>query len=356
MQARDFMQYLKIIRKWWWVIALLFVATVGTMLVISVIADKEYEATVTVQVSAPPPEEAPLYSQFGREALSDEIEQARTSFRQLLENGDVAFRTLEQLPDIEIGSRELRDEKMTVDTLNSVQLLHISVRADDPDTAALLANKVVEVGLERYGDLRAQSTANTIEFIDEQLRGAQEELKTAEFELSQFQIANKIGTLNRAMDNQYSLIRSLEIEDNLARSEGDTVKAKALNEMILEREVELQNMIGLSSDYVALEDRVERARKNYNYLLDRLTEGQIKVNQIREVGFIQIITPAWPPSDPVVLISGRMLALGVIASLIGGVLLTFLLEYLEISGTFRSSTTHESKEKTDIGALPDSVH
>ncbi|MCB0167216.1 MAG: hypothetical protein KDI79_23505, partial [Anaerolineae bacterium] len=353
-QARDFMQYLNIIRKWWWVIALLFVATVGTMLVISVIADKEYEATVTVQVSAPPPEEAPLYSQFGREALSDEIEQARTSFRQLLENGDVAFRTLEELPDIEIGSRELRDEKMTVDTLNSVQLLHISVRADDPDTAALLANKVVDVGLERYGDLRAQSTANTIDFIDEQLRGAQEDLKTAEFELSQFQISNKIGTLNRAMDNQYSLIRSLEIEDNLARAEGDTVKAKALNEMILEREVELQNMIGLSSDYVALEDRVERTRKNYNYLLDRLSEAQIKVNQIREVGFIQIITPAWPPTSPVVLISGRMLALGVIASLIGGVLLTFLLEYFEISGTFRRA--HESKEKTDISALPDSVH
>jgi uncharacterized protein involved in exopolysaccharide biosynthesis len=355
MQARDFMQYLKIVRKWWWVIGLLFVATVSTLVAMSFLAEQEYEATVTVQVSAPPPEEAPLYSQYGRDALSDEIEQARSSFRQLLENGDIAFRTLETLPDISIPSRQLRDEKMTIDTLGSAQLLDIGIRAGDPNTAALLANKLVEVGLQRYGELRAQSTANTIKFIQEQLSIAENELSQAEYELSQFQIANKIGTLNRAMDNQYSLIRSLQIESNLARVEGDLVKTKALNEIILEREVELQNMIGFSGDYVAREDRVDRARTNYNFLLDRLNQAQIKENQIREVGFIQIITPAWPPQNPVVLISDKIIILGAIASIMAGVLLTFLLEYLEISGTFRSSLPRQPQQP-DIVIVPDSVH
>lgn len=353
MRVQDFKQYLKIIRKWWWVIVLLFVATVGTMTVIAFVAPKEFEAVVTVQVSAPPPEEAPLYSQYGREALRDEIELARTSFSQLLEKGDVVFRTLQELPDVRIGARELRDERMVIDTLDSSELLHISVRTSDPKTAALLANKIVEMGLQRYGELRAQSTANTLNFIEEQLSFAQDELRKAEIELAQFQIANKLATLSRAMDNQYTLIRSLQIESNLARADGDLVKADALDKLILEREVELQNMIGLSAEYTALDDRVGRMRTTYNFLLDRLSEASIKENQIREVGFIQVITPAFAPDSPVLAVSDKMIILGGVASVLAGVLLTFLLEYMELSGAFRGQ--RRVRETPEMIPLPDNA-
>ena len=91
MEFRDVAKYLKIIRKWWWVIGLLFGATVGTMLGIALLTETAYEATVTVQVSAPPPQEAPLYSDFGRQVLRTEIEYTRSSLSELLLEGDVPW-------------------------------------------------------------------------------------------------------------------------------------------------------------------------------------------------------------------------------------------------------------------------
>jgi len=349
MNIQDTLKYLKIIRKWWWVIVLLVGATVGTMAAIALLTEKQYEATVTVQVSAPPPQEVPLYSDFGRAALRDEIEQTRSSFSEFVLEGDVPYRALETLPDIKMAGGELRD-KITVDIPASSQLMRISVRASDPETAALLAKAVVEVGLEQYGQLLAQPTANTSRFIEGELEVARLDLRSAESELTQFQIINKVGNLNNAIDNQHSLIRSLTLQRDLAWADGETLRAQSLDEVIAEREVGLQSMIGLSAEYNDLRDQVERLRSTYNFLLDRKIEAQIKENQILEIGSIQIITPARIPKSPVAAISSKLIVLGAIASLLTGVLLTFLLEYLEISGAFRGFQKL-SNRRDDVVAL-----
>lgn len=352
MTIQDVLKYFKIIRKWWWVIVLLFGATVGTMLAIAFLTEREYEAIVTVQVSAPAPQEVPLYSQYGRQALRDEIEQTRSSFSEFVLEGDAPYRALEALPDIKMRGGELR-EQITVDTPESSQLMSISVRAADPETAALLANTVVEVGLEQYGQLLARPTANTRQFIEQELEIARAELEVAEVELAQFQITNKIGDLNSAINGQYSLIRSLIMQRDLAWAEGETAKAQALEEVILEREVGLQSMVGLSAEYSELSDRVERARSTYNFLISKRAEAQIKENQILELDSIQIITPARPPNKPVAAINGKIIVLGAVVSLLAGVLLTFLLEYLEISGAFRGF--HRRVERSEMVAAPENV-
>jgi len=334
MRVQDILAYLKVVRKWWWVIVLLFVSTTSTMLAVAFLVETQYEATVTMQVSAPPPQEVPLYSQYGRQALRDEIEYTRTGFSELLLEGDVPYRALEALPDIGMGGSELRD-KITVDIPDNSQLMRIQVRASDAETAALLANTIVEAGRQRYGQLLAQPTANTRKFIEQELQVTQEELKAAEAELAQFQIANKIGSLGSAIDSQYDLIKSLRMQRDLARAEGKAARALAIEETILEREVELQNLIGLSAKYNELVDRVERARSTHNFLSDKSSEAQIKENQILELGSIQIITPARPPRKPVAALSGKLIVLGAVVSGLAGALLTFLLEYVEISGVFR---------------------
>ena len=100
--------YFAIVRKWWWVIGLLFVATVGTMLTLYLISEPQYQASVTLQVSAPPPQEVPLYSTIGRQALSDEIARTQTSLQELLSEGDVAYRVLRDLPDIPMKGGDLK--------------------------------------------------------------------------------------------------------------------------------------------------------------------------------------------------------------------------------------------------------
>jgi uncharacterized protein involved in exopolysaccharide biosynthesis len=324
---REILKYLHVIRKWWWVIVLLVGVTLGTMLVIFLSAETQYKATVTVQVSAPPPQEVPLYSNLGRQALRDEIEQTQSSIGELLQEGDVAYRVLKELPDIAMTGGELR-QKIEVEIPENSNLMRVSVRAADPEVAALLANAVVETGLAQYAELSARPTSGMRVFIEQQLDVAQAEYGIAESELTQFQVANKIGSLSTALDRQYELIETLKTQRDMSVATGDTERKQTLDKLVLEREAELQNLIGLSSQYYTLVSRVDRARDTYNFMLNKKAEAQIKENQILELGSIQIITSARPPSRPAAAMNTKLLLLAAIASLIAGVLLAFLLEYV----------------------------
>lgn len=334
MEIQDVSKYLAIVRKWWWAIALIFVATVGTILALALLAEVQYAARVTMHISAPPPQEDPLYSSFNKQEMRQEIEYTRTGLSELILEGDVPYRALETLPEIDMGGGELRDE-ITIETPENSQFLRVKVTASDPETAALLANAVVEAGLKRYGELLAGSTTNTREFIERELEIAQEELRAAEAELTRFQVENTVGSLNSAINSQYDLLRFLRAERDLAQAEQFPNKAKTLEETILEREAELQNLISLSAEYQQLGDRLDRARTTYSFLSDKRTEAQIKEGQILEVGFIQVVTPAQPPREPVATFDVKLVVLGAVASILVGVLLAFLLEYLDMSGAFR---------------------
>lgn len=334
MGIQEIASYFRIIRKWWWVLAALFAATVGTMLAIAFLSRTQYQATATVLVSAPPPQEVPLYSQFGRQALRDEIAQTQTGFSEFLLEGTAPYQALEELPDIPMGGSELRT-RITIDIPENSQLMRVAVRASDPETAALLANTLVETGLEEYGQLLAQPTANTRKFIEQELEAAREELEGAQARLVQFQIENKVGNLDKAINSQYELIRSLRLQGDLARARGELAQAQAIQETILERVVELQGIAVLSAEYMELTDGVERARATYEFLLDKKSEANIKEKQILEVGSIQVITPARPPSRPVSAIDAKLVVLGAVVSALTGVLLAFLLEYIVTSTDFR---------------------
>lgn len=121
--------------------------------------------------------------------------------------------------------------------------------------------------------------------------------------------------------------------------------------MIVKREAELQDLLALSGEYTELSDRVAQAHTTFNFLLDRQAEAQIKENQILEASYIQIITPARPPSKPVPTFRPKLIVLGAVASIMGGVLLTFLLEYLAISNAFHGLQRHP--EQPEITTLPD---
>jgi capsular polysaccharide biosynthesis protein len=359
MENTDLSKYLSIVRKWWWIIVLLPAASLATMLVIFFISEPQYRATVTVQVSAPPPQEVPLYSSLGKQALSDEIIRTQTSLNELLVEGDVAYRVLAELPDIPMTGGELR-QRIEVNIPEDSHLMRIAVKTENAEMSALLANAVVETALQQYAELAAKPTAGMRQFIEVQLDLAQSEYEAAETELTEFQVANKIGSLDTALDRQYDLIRTLKATRDIAESDNDAARVRTLDNIILEREAELQNLIGLSSEYYTLVGRVNRARDTYNFMLDKKAEAQIKENQILELASVQIITPARPPVRPVAAMDSRIIVLGTVSSLIVGVLLAVLLEYLQVSGllaslkslgenTSRSETREEPGKAASLG-------
>jgi uncharacterized protein involved in exopolysaccharide biosynthesis len=326
METQELTRYLKVIRRWWWVIVLLVGSTMGTMLVILLSTETQFKSTATVQISAPPPQEVPLYSTSGRQALEDEIRQTQSSLSELILEGDVVYRVIESLPGVPMRGSELR-QRTEVDIPELSHLMRISVKAPDAELAALL----VETGLRQYAELAARPTAGMRSFIEQQLEVAQREYEVAQTELTEFQVTNKIGSLTTAINRQYDLIENLKTRRDMAEVDGDTARTQALDVKILQREAELQNLIGLSAEYYTLTGRVDRARDTYNFMLDKKAEAQIKENQILELGSIQVITPARPASKPAAALDTRIVALGAVTSLMAGVLLAFLLEYLAVS-------------------------
>ena len=322
----------------------------GTMLIVSLVAPAQYRATLTMQISSPPPQEVPLYSTVGRQALQDEIAQTQASLTELLLEGDVVYRTVQSLADVPMTGSELR-QRIEIETPRDSHLMRISVSAPNPELAALLANAVVDVGLSQYAQFAARPTTSMRQFIEEQLDVAQHEYEKAEMELTQFQVTNKIGSLTTAINEQYSLIKTLKTQRDLAEAEGRPERSQALDQLIPQREAEMQNLIGLSSDYYTLSGQVDRARKTYNFMLDKKAEAQIKENQILELGSVQIITPARPPSRPTAPLDPKIVALGAIVSLMAGVLLAFLLEYVAASGALQSPAVPEKGSPAERARL-----
>ncbi len=62
MYGHDIAVFLRVIYKWLWLIALLLATVCITMFIIAMRAEPMYRATVTIQITAPPPQEVPLFS------------------------------------------------------------------------------------------------------------------------------------------------------------------------------------------------------------------------------------------------------------------------------------------------------
>ena len=284
------LRYVRVVQKWWWVIILLSGLIVGTGVAIFWWVGIEYEASVTVQISAPS-SEAALYRQPNRQNIYAEIEQIRAGFNEVLLTDKVVERALETLTGGLKPADELRNNIIIELPPGTSEFVHVRVRAADPETAAVIAQIIVELGRQQFGQMHAQPLAHTRQSIERELEAVRVELEVAEAEWRQFQLD----------------------------------KANSQNQVI---------------QYNQLANRVERARDTYSFLLARKVGVQIKEEQMREAGFIQIVSPTPPPAELVLVIDRRLIVYGAICSVLVGVLAVFLLVHLRLSGAWRNLQPH----------------
>lgn len=327
MDIQELIAYWKVIKKRLWLIGLLVGVTVGTVLVISYVAKPVYRATALFQVTTPPPGEVTLYQEFRSPELGEQLGQTEASFIQLVQSLDVAWRTIGAL-GMEMQGEDLL-EMVTLERLEEGSpYIKLSATADSPQLAATLANTLIETALEYYGELRAKSFTSSREFISHQLDEVRGELSGAQEALVQFQIRNKVGSLSTLVDSQQFLIRQLNFERDQALAEGNMALASNYDQIIVERQRELQGLLELSTEYDTLRAAVDRASTTYYYLLDRETEAKLKENELSNVGFIRVIA-ARERSRPLPRVSPKIILLGMVVSLALGIMLAFFLEYLE---------------------------
>jgi len=328
MNLEDLLIYWRILRKRLWLIGLLVGTTIGTMLVVMYIAEPVYEASVRFQVRTPPSGDVVLFGEFKQPTAREEIAYAHSEFVDVLTSLAVAWDVVEELGLEDLRGNELAT-RITVEDVQGSTLTKVSVSANDPQLAADLVNTLMRLALRRYGEIRARSATMAREFIQQQLEIVGQQLDQAEQELIAFKIEHKVGGLDGLIASQQGLIRSLNLERDQALATGQTSVAAAYDRLIAEREAELQQLIGLSTTYTQLERTVDQLQGTYGLLLEKETEAQLKENEILNVSFIQVIGEARVPSKPKPPIRWSTVALGGVVSLITGIMIAFVWEYVE---------------------------
>jgi len=364
----DLFGYIKIIVRWSWVILLLVASTMAVIYYSAANAPLVYRSTVKLEVSAPEPEEVTLYTTVRTGAAREEIGAVQSNFAQIVRTGSVAVRTLQTL-GLAMSWQDLQN-RISVEIPAFSDFVYVHVEADNPTDAEALARTLVDVALKYYGEARAKTTVVRKQFILEQLQIATSDLTTARDALLRFQVKYGTADLSRDIQTYQDTLRTLRLDRdrNLveierlnaaaayftasaqkATSEGDSVAAASyrqsstsslatadglraavirLNEIIAQKENELLSLVALTAEYNRLQADVRQAENIYTFLQSKLTEAQIKENDAKGVGFIQIIEPAQVPSSPLPVRTRSMVIPGLAASLIGGVILAFALEYV----------------------------
>jgi len=327
MGEQDLLAYLRIIKKRLWIIILLMVVTVGTIVAVFLTAKPVYSATVRFLVTAPPSSNVSLYGEFRQPTMREEINYARANFVEVLRSGTVAWQTVDDLGIAMRGGELL--SRVTIKETEGSEFVNLTVTSDTAEEAQLLANTLVQNALRYYGAVRASSVTNSLGFISIQLEQTQREMEEAERRLLQFQIENHMGDLDSEILSVQALIRALRLERDQAEAEDSGDKVASYDRLIAEREIELQDLLLLSTEYAELKAALSRATSLYNLLLDKEAEARLKENEIQNVGFVQIVEPARKPGSPKSPFNAKVVILGAVGSLIVGVLLSFLLEYVE---------------------------
>lgn len=370
--------YLRPVLRWSWVTVILVAATVAAIVYSNANVPLVYYSTVKLEVAAPEPEEVSLFSTVRTGTQKDEISAVQADFSGIVRGALAMQATIKEL-NLQMSWQQLMD-KIWVELPTFSNFVYVHFQADNPNDAEAIARIHVENALQQYGEARAKPTTVRKQFIIDQMQAAGKELADAREAILRFQVKNGTADLSRDIQGYQDALRSLRLDRdrnlvemertgalagfytaqaqkvnesdpgaaasyrgsaaaNQALTEGMRTAITRQNELIAQRENELLSLVGLSSEYDRLRAELGRADGNYQFLLGKLNEAQIKENDARTAGFIQIIEPAQVPTRPTRLETRNLLIPGLAASLIAGCILSFVLEYV-FSGRARRPRLH----------------
>jgi uncharacterized protein involved in exopolysaccharide biosynthesis len=366
--------YFRIIAKRWWVIVLILIVTTAVILLNSMTAKPVYQAFVKLQVIAAESQEVSLFAPARPLASREEIVAVQIQFDAALRSGSVAWQTINDL-NLGISAAELLSG-LTVNA--DGEFLNVTFVAEDPLLVESIATKHVENAFAYYGEIRAKPSRVALQFIQLQLAAEDQVLADAQKALLDFKVKHNLDSLPREISAIQDQLRDLRLEraklvaerekaqaiaDQYLEEAGETGSTEAAvnfqrlaagqdavvagilaqeaeyDTLIAQQEDTLTELLNLTIEYDALLRAVSRVQANYNFLTDKENEARLKESQATNVSFIQIVEPARTPDRPAPSRTPRLLAVGALVSVIAGVILAFILEFLS---SLRAPSDRES--------------
>jgi len=373
----DIVSYIQVIRRRWWVIAILFGCTMAVVLVSSITTKPTYRAQVRLQVLAAESQEIYLFSQFKSTATADELRAAQSDFVRQLRSPAVAWQTIADL-NLGIGAGELLNR---LSIMTDGDYITLVAEADTPSDAEGIATQQAKNALDQYRKIRSLPSTVLLQFINDQLKVEEDQMLKAEQAFLSFKSEHSLEDLSRELTSYQDMIRNLKQQADqatvaqqqaLARAAKEREAAKTLldqaagmgsspfsasylrdqaarytaaaqdheldataqgaaaeqyNKLVAKRQQEMQDLLKLSTTFNALQRQQDQASGNYNFLVSKLNEAELKQSQAENLGFVQVVEPASKPSTPAPSKLGRVAVVAAVVSILAGIMLAFVLEY-----------------------------
>ena len=359
----ELVTYFRIVLKRWWLILLILIATSSVILYSSFTAKPVYRAYVKLQVIAPESQEVSLFSQTRSASSQEEIVAVERQFDAALRSAYVAWQTIADL-NLGISAGELLNG-LTI--YADGEFLNVTFVAENPMLVESIATAHVQNAFNYYAQMRSKPSSVALEFIQEQLAEELKALSSAGDAALQFKINHNLDSLPREISAIQDQLRVLRLERSklaLERAKAEGISATYMEEaakatqadvagnyqrmafaqdvvvagiraeeleydaLIGQQESTLEELLRLTTEYDDLMRALSRVQANYSFLADKENEAKLKQSQAMNVSFVQIIEPARMPDRPAPSQTPRMLAVGVIVSLLAGIILAFVLEFI----------------------------
>jgi polysaccharide biosynthesis transport protein len=209
----SFAQCLAILRARWRSALLVFVLTVATSIVVSLLLPKQYTATASVVVDfKPDPVTAMIYNGLtppGLIGTQVEVLQSERVARRVIRNLKLAdspqvraqwLAVTAGKGNIETWLLDAFQKRLEVKPSREGGVISVSYKATDPNFAAGVANAYVQAYLETSLALRVDPARQYSAFFDSRAKEARDTLEKAQTRLSEFQKAKGIVATDERLD------------------------------------------------------------------------------------------------------------------------------------------------------------
>lgn len=317
---------LKTIWRWSWLIILCVLLAGGATAYSLSNTPPMYEASTALHFSMPDRPDTDVVPEYRWSSARDEIRLAISSFSNIAEADTVRNATSMGLN----LSTQDAEYDLAVESSPDADIVNVTVAASSPELAAEIVNTHVSIAQQQFGELRARpANAAKIDF-EEQIQGIRSQLAEATQRFDDFRAENDITYLETEKELSQDALGLLQAEQTKLVAEnaiGQAQQVVRLETRINEQRGELERLAALEPEYDRLASEVDHIEETEEMLLDRYTEADLKEAQARKVNFIQILTPATPPTEPA---SNALqtLIMSIVGSLGLGLVLAFLLDYL----------------------------
>ncbi|MEA1972739.1 MAG: polysaccharide biosynthesis tyrosine autokinase [Candidatus Cloacimonadota bacterium] len=276
--------YIRIIRQYIWLIAIIFVVVVSATVLYTLKSPEIFQSTCRILIEEKSGSDMFFAPQvMNNSSINNNIEVLKS--RPVMET---ALKIMKDNPDYKtfpISNPEIEDKvgllkaRIAVESKRETDVLSLSFESTDPKEAMVAANSAAE-GLLRHNNAFAKiELTNTREFLGEQLDQFKVRLKESEEELRAFKYENGISVLSE--ETRQLIERSSEIDAMLEESKTNLIVSTKRLEY-LQGQLSVQDSLLQNVNIVLSSPLLEQLRKqiitNQTMLASLLTKSSYNID------------------------------------------------------------------------------